>query len=320
MYNSPSSFRISSENIVQGKRRSIGTVIAERLNNSVNSSSEEVLEEAEGTVANMDDRIVTVVGDLTCYKDELLEQLGTDFKNLRTLSEFDELKKDIRALKANILKSSTVLTQLKPDEDITECTNLVQQSKDFLAKLDGERVKFIDGQAKKQDDQVFSHITVLKKSLDTMIESCKLKFTVDFADVDDGELTMLSDNISSIREEFNNLNRLYFQFVEKCPVNFPNKETLLTEYDTNLKDIETKKTNYESGIIKEMQRRELTRNKIQDIKNEIKLPPFQGYGSDLDFYTFKSRFLNKYRRYTSRDMFDILKNSYLKGEGVVDTR
>ena len=164
-------------------------------------------------------------------------------------------------MKANILKSSTVLKQLKPDEDISECTTIVQQSKDFIVKLDVERVKYLDGQTKQQDDRVFSHITVPKKSLDTMIDSCKLKFSVDFANVDDGELTMLSDNISSIPEEFNNVNRLHLEFVEKCAPNYPNKETLFTEYDTNLKDIQKKKSDYESGIVKEMQIRELTRNK-----------------------------------------------------------
>ena len=63
-----------------------------------------------------------------------------------------------------------------------------------------------------------------------------------------------------------------------------------------------------------MQLRELTRNKIQDTKNEIKLAHFQGYGTGLHFYSFQSQFLNKHRRYTSRDMVDISKNTYLKGE------
>ena len=318
MYNSPSSFQISQDNIVQGKRRSIGSVIAERLKNTLNDSASnlpsEELEEVEEVVDDMGDRIVTVVGDLACYKDELSDHLASQLENLRSLSEFDELRKEIRTLKANILKSSTILKQLKPDEDTTECTTLIQKSKDFLAKLDVERLKFVDGQTKQQDDRVFSHISVLKSSLDTMIATCKLKLKVDLAKVDDGELTMLSDNISSIRDEYSNVNRLYFEFVEKCPHNYPDKEDLFPAYDTSLKDLEKKKTDYEAGIIKEMQRRELTRNKIQDIKNEIKLPHFQGYGSELDFYTFKSRFLNKYRRDTSRDMFDILKNSYLKGE------
>ena len=41
---------------------------------------------------------------------------------------------------------------------------------------------------------------------------------------------------------------------------------------------------------------------------------YSGYGSEMDYYSFKSQFTNKYRRYTSRDQIDILKNTYLKGE------
>ena len=87
-----------------------------------------------------------------------------------------------------------------------------------------------------------------------------------------------------------------------------------SRFKIDITDTDEKKTLYESTIRREMHQRELTRDKIQDVKNEIKLASFQGYGSTLDFYNFKSQFLNKYRRYTSRDLVDILKNTYLKGE------
>ena len=41
---------------------------------------------------------------------------------------------------------------------------------------------------------------------------------------------------------------------------------------------------------------------------------YSGYGYEIDYYSFRSQFTNKYRRYTSRDQVDILKNTYLKGE------
>ena len=68
-----------------------------------------------------------------------------------------------------------------------------------------------------------------------------------------------------------------------------------------MNDTEEKKIEYEGLIMKEMQERELTRNKIQNIKNEIKLATFSGYSSEMDFYSFKSQLTNKYRRYISRE-------------------
>ena len=261
-----------------------------------------------------EERIASIIGDLTCYKDELDDCVATDLEQLRSIVEFDELKKEVKTLKASITKSKTMLHRLKPDEDIAVYDAAVQSSKTFITELEAKRKALIDVQTKTQDDQVFSHISALKSSLDLMMKTCVSKYTVKLSTLNDGETILLSDNMSSIRDEHNSLCKLYHEFVEKCPFNYPNRAVLLKTYETSMKNVEMKKTNYESGIMKEMQDRELTRNKIQDIKNEIKLPHFQGYDSELDFYTFKSRFLNKYRRYTSRDMLDILKNSYLKGE------
>ena len=105
---------------------------------------------------------------------------------------------------------------------------------------------------------------------------------MDLSSVSDGELTLLSDYLSSVREEFNDLNKRYFEFIERCPHNYPQKNELFKQYDKSIKETETKKSEYESNVIKEMQNWELTRNKIQDIKNEIKLPKFLGYHSELD--------------------------------------
>ena len=318
MFNSPSTFEISAKNIVHGKRRTIRNIHTEyqgsNLNSGIDGVPSEELEEAKETFIMADEQILEILGDLACYKDQLVDCLDTNISNLRSITEFDELKKEVKTLKANILKSSTKLKYLKENEDVSEYTSLVKQGKDLLTMLETCRVNLLDEQTKKQDDQVFSHITALKASLDLALKSYNVKFTVDWSLVEDWELIMFSDNIACIRDDFNDLSKLYFEFIEKCPPHFPDKDALFTEYSTNMKVTERKKTEYELAVIKEMQRRELTRNKVQDIKNEIKLLCFHGYGSEPDFYTFKSQFLNKYRRYTSRDMLDILKNTYLKGE------
>ena len=80
MFNSLSSFKISGENIVHKKRRSIGDVYAERkINNldssidSSNSVSSEELEKLNETIVMADEQFLTILGDLACYKDQLLD-------------------------------------------------------------------------------------------------------------------------------------------------------------------------------------------------------------------------------------------------------
>ena len=353
MYNNPAAFQISSFNIQAGNRRSSDKLNTNAISSSVDdvphqaqpadgdravdeegipekgvlidsgSTTEAVIQpevsvEEVGLIEEVsmmaDERIANIIGDLTSFKEELEDCVATNLETLRSISEFEELRKEIKALKSNITKSKTVLQRLKPDEDIREYDTAVQESRTFLTELETKRLTFIDNQVKKDDEKTTSHMSALKSSLDVMIKTCNIKYTMKLSDLSDGETILLSDNMSSVREEHNDLIKLYHEFVEKCPTNYTNRMKLLTDYHSTMNDIETKKNEYEQGIMKEMQERELTRNKIQDIKNEIKLPFFLGYESELDYYSFKSRFLNKYRRYTSRDMLDILKNSYLKGE------
>ena len=312
MFDQTTTFEVSTNNIIPEGRRSIDS--NQEVTN-INTIPEVTLPEInlENTIM-ADNQVVTIVGDLVMLKDELLECLDTDLEDVSALTEFDALKKEVKALKANILKSTTKLKYLKSDEDVTEYADLVQQAKDFLLKMEKLRKEFIVKETKQRDDTTFKHINVLKNSLDSTVSSCKIQFTVDLNTLDDGELILVNDNMANIREKFNDLRKLYFEFIEKCPHNYPQKDVLFSNYDTEMKNTEKLKTDYESDITKEMHKRELTRNKIQNIKNEISLPQYSGYHSELDFYNFKSRFLNKYRRYTSRDMIDILKNTYLRGE------
>ena len=56
-----------------------------------------------------EERIATIIGDLTSFKEELEDCVATDLETLRSISEFDELRKEIKALKSNVTKSKTVL-------------------------------------------------------------------------------------------------------------------------------------------------------------------------------------------------------------------
>ena len=74
-----------------------------------------------------DDRVVTILGDLASYVDEINECLATDITKLRSISEFDELKREIKTLKASIVKSSTQLKHLKDDEDTIRCIKWIKE-------------------------------------------------------------------------------------------------------------------------------------------------------------------------------------------------
>ena len=272
-------------------------------------------EEVREALIMDEDKILPILGDLAGYKDQLDDCLETDVSKLRTLPELDELKKEVKQLKADIQKSVSKLEYLnKEPGKVAEFKVLVDRGKKFITTIDTRKQKVTEELSKNNDEETFSRVRILHSSLELAFKRCVAKVSVDCKSVADGELIMLSDNISGIRDEFIDLNKLYFDFVEKCPSNFPDRDVLFLEYKNKMKDTEEKKIEYEAAIMKEMHERELTRNKIQDTKNEIKLALFKGYGSELDYYSFKSQFINKYRRYTSRDKVDILKNTYLKGE------
>ena len=202
-----------------------------------------------------EERIATIIGDLTSFKEELEDCVATDLETFRSISEFDELRKEIKVLKSNITKSKTVLQRLKADEDITVYDTVVQESRQVLTQLETRRNTFIDDQTKKEDEKTTSHVSALKSSLDVMIKTCNTKYTTKLSDLSDGETILLSDNMSSVREEHNDLIKLYHEFVEKCPPNFNDRIELLKVYHATMKDIETKKSEYELGIMKEMQER-----------------------------------------------------------------
>ena len=182
MYNNPTTFEISTQNIQEGSRRFVQTPTEESVNNHDSSTdSDQIANVAltEETVAMAEDRIATIIGDLTSFVEELSDCAATNLDNLRSVSEFDELKKEVKALKANIIKSKTVLKRLKPDEDITEFEQAIQNSKTFITELDVKRTGFVDGEVMKQNNKVFSHVSALKLLLGAMFQTCVSKFTVD---------------------------------------------------------------------------------------------------------------------------------------------
>ena len=62
---------------------------------------------------------------------------------------------------------------------------------------------------------------MLKTSLDSTVSSCKIQFTVDLSTLDD-------DNMANIWERFDDLRKLYFEFIERCPHKYPQKDVLFS--------------------------------------------------------------------------------------------
>ena len=104
MFNSPSTFSISSENIVQeGRRRSIGIVFPGKGSSpqkELNSTEERAVIEppSEGAETIMDnDTILTILGELSGLKEHLDDCLETDVSKFKTTEYLDELKKEIKS-------------------------------------------------------------------------------------------------------------------------------------------------------------------------------------------------------------------------------
>ena len=282
------------------------------------TSSNQLQETSEVNNSNLSmahqELILPILGDLASLEEQLTDCIEVDLITLKSVDDLDDLKKEIKTLKAEIQRSISKLTFLNKEYDVNTYKELVVKGKSCINDIDQAKQVIINDQSKTNSEDTLSRVLMLKSSVDLAFDRCNDKYTIDLDKVQDGQLLLASDSLSDIRIEFNDLNKLYFEFVEKCPTSFPDRNKVFAEYKTMMTKTEKARCKYESSVVEQMQKRELTRNKVQDSKNDIKLPTFKGYNDKLDYYTFKSQFLNKYRRYTSRDMVDILKNTYLKEE------
>ena len=298
MYNDPSSFEVSYVNILSERRRRSHTdplppppttttnTTTTATTTTSTAETPTSIHSVSGTVRESTVRmepknqIIHILGDLAGYKEQLEDCIETDLAKLKLASteELEELKKETKVLKADIQKSVSKLKYIDDTADVAEYTSLVDNAKKLITLIDTEKTTRHNEKLKNQQEEVFSRIRILASSVELAFKRCLTKFTVELKTIEDGELIMLSDNVTAARDEFNDLNKLYFEFVEKCPMDFPDRDKLFTEYAKQMTATEEKKIEYEALIMKEMQDRELTRNKIQDIKNEIKLADYSGYG------------------------------------------
>ena len=178
MFNDPSSFKISSDNIVsEGRRRSIGTEWGKRngltpeRSPSTNSRTvdQSAHEEVREALIMDEDKILPILGDLAGYKDQLDDCLETDVSKLRTLPELDELKKEVKQLKADIQKSVSKLEYLnKEPGKVAEFKVLVDRGKKFITTIDTRKQKVTEELSKNNDEETFSRVRILHSSLETV--------------------------------------------------------------------------------------------------------------------------------------------------------
>ena len=197
MFNDPSSFEVSAANIVPGcRRRSLEEVPSFQNNPSDPISSKTVAEPS----AAMDpkDQIVHILGDLAGYKEQLQDCIETDVSNVTSIEELEDLKKEAKLLKADIQKAVSKLEYIDKSSETGDYKTLVDNAKKLITSIDSRKNNIHTKKCKNQQEEVFSRVRILASSVDLAFNRCKNKFTIKLNTIEDGQLIMLSDNITAL--------------------------------------------------------------------------------------------------------------------------
>ena len=137
---------------------------------------------------------------------------------------------------------------------------------------------------------------------------------ISVSDLEDSELLDREKAISFLESELSKLSSKITSLAERMPLDFPNRETVSKEYDSNEKEIKTSFETYKKNILDEIRERNIGKERSSKSSYEIKIEKFKGYESKSDIYTFQSEFEKCHLKNVKKELLpDYLKNNYLEG-------
>ena len=152
----------------------------------------------------------------------------------------------------------------------------------------------VPARLRKYEREIREKVALSKSIFDNVCErfsKLEIKCGVDVLELPDSEILNKRKEFKIIESDFNNLLDRVVKLSEINPQEFEETKNFLPLISKRKEKLKTLIDLFKMSLEKEIKDRDLSKEKIKNPSIlGIKLPRFKGYGSVMDFYTFKVEF------------------------------
>ena len=166
-----------------------------------------------------------------------------------------------------------------------------------------EQIKFFNG--------IFENI---RERGNILQAKCKISL-VSFSD---SEILEKLKDAKKLDKEFYEILDWITEVVKACPTNYYTAEGILNLVSNGKNELKILKSNYQENLSQEITNHDLSAEKVKNASVlKINVPKYNGYESELDFYTFRLEFEKLISPHIlAKLMPEYLKNNYLEGQAL----
>ena len=272
-----------------------------------------MIDDDSSFIENLDRNISTVRGFIQEYSyicAQIENFLGTDEYDHKHAEKFEkhnalmndyvrEMNKKIQSIKfreIELKEQNEKLKSLREEEKRAKENEI--RNKEKLAKIS----TFIG---------VFSNIKERAYLL-------KSKYELALNELTDSQILEKEKDVKTLNGEFHKILDLITELIRASPADYDEADEVLHKASTGKNKLKLLKDAYEKDLVNELKRRDLSAEKVKNASFlKIEVPKFHGYGSKLDFYSFRSEFEKLISpRIQEKLLPDYLKNNYLEGHAL----
>ena len=146
----------------------------------------------------------------------------------------------------------------------------------------------------------------------------KSKCIISLEELSDSQVLERMKDVKSFDSEYNEILNWITELIKVSPSDYKKTDEVLYKARNAKSNLKKLKDDYQENLEQEIVKRELNSDKIKDSSLlKLDVPKYHGYGSSLDFYTFKSEFEKLISpRIRAKLLPDYLKNNYLEGQAL----
>ena len=214
---------------------------------------------------------------------------------------YDEKMKLVKHFLADIKQTKSIH---RANENLAN----VKMIDNHQAEIQGERQR-------KQETSEFL-IADVGRVMDLLLEETNLFSYQDY--VTDEEIWEVKKNLPTMKKQTDSMCDKYKELLEIVPDSIPDKDRKLEELSNKYKCLVKADQEFRRKLDAEIKERDLTKEKSFEASTlNIKLPPFTGYDSKIDVYTFQEKLEKIHKSKTpKRLMAELLKNNHLEGSAL----
>ena len=207
--------------------------------------------------------------------------------------------------------------------DLDSAVHEVQQDIILATTLKHEIQRFHNDSVRAQNAQnarlkQLTNAENLKSEISIRFKSVSKKLDVKLDDLGDYQVLELAQD-KSVDQEFNNLLEKVTELASLADTGNPDVLKLSKIVNKTLGRIATKKDNFFASLQKIVLDRDITTEKLKNASDlVVDLPKFSGYGAEMDFFTFRTKFRKLIEdRVQKKYWADYLKHNYLTGQALL---